>query len=155
MSSYTSSDVSVVPYVEPTPLPSTIPEVQEIGTTSGPLKSAAFFIGAYCKPFNEDFMLCKAENRRPEHCLKEGRKVTRCTAEIIEKLRENCLEDFETHWKCLENNNQTFYMCRPQERAFNKCVFNKLGLRKDIPGAPKDQPQIHEKQKPIFGAIQK
>jgi len=27
-------------------------------------------------------MLCKSENRDPEHCLKEGRKVTRCAAEL-------------------------------------------------------------------------
>jgi hypothetical protein len=31
----------------------------------------------------EDFMLCKSENRDPEHCLKEGRKVTRCAAEMF------------------------------------------------------------------------
>ena len=30
----------------------------------------------------EDFMLCKAENRDPEHCLKEGRRVTRCAADL-------------------------------------------------------------------------
>ena len=30
----------------------------------------------------EDFMLCKKENRDPEHCLKEGRKVTRCAADL-------------------------------------------------------------------------
>lgn len=30
----------------------------------------------------EDFMLCKSENRDPEHCLKEGRRVTRCAAEM-------------------------------------------------------------------------
>lgn len=27
-------------------------------------------------------MLCKQENRDPAHCLKEGRKVTRCAAEL-------------------------------------------------------------------------
>ena len=30
----------------------------------------------------EDFMLCKAENRDPAHCLKEGRRVTRCAADL-------------------------------------------------------------------------
>ena len=30
----------------------------------------------------EDFMLCKAENRDPEHCLKEGRRVTRCAIDL-------------------------------------------------------------------------
>ena len=32
--------------------------------------------------FIEDFMLCKAENRNPEHCLKEGRRVTRCATDL-------------------------------------------------------------------------
>ena len=41
-----------------------------------------FFIGAYCKEYNEDFMLCKAANRAPEHCLAEGRKVTRCAQDL-------------------------------------------------------------------------
>lgn len=51
-------------------------------------------------------MLCKNENRDPAHCLKEGRKVTRCTAEIIGKIRETCLAEFDAHWQCLEKNNQ-------------------------------------------------
>lgn len=51
-------------------------------------------------------MLCKNENRNPEHCLAEGRKVTRCAQAVISKLRENCLQEFDNHWKCLENNNQ-------------------------------------------------
>jgi hypothetical protein len=79
-------------------------------------------------------MLCKAENRDPAHCLKEGRKVTRCAAEVyvvllhlpdlptlppplptqspadsslsIGKIRESCLAEFDAHWQCLEKNNQ-------------------------------------------------
>lgn len=27
-------------------------------------------------------MLCKSENRDPEHCLKEGRRVTRCAIDL-------------------------------------------------------------------------
>jgi len=155
MTTYTASDVAVTTYVDSTPLPSSVPTVQEVGTTSAPLKSAAFFIGGYCKDYNEDFMLCKSENRKPEHCLREGRKVTRCATKAIEKLRENCASEFEKHWQCLELNNQEYYLCRKPERVFNKCVFDKLGLTKTIPGAPKDQPQIHEKKNPIFVAIQK
>ena len=74
-------------------------------------------------------MLCKSEDRNPEHCLKEGRKVTRCAAELcvgytmcfityvsvvadtlmvsrMAKMRENCLTEFDAHWRCLEYNNQ-------------------------------------------------
>lgn len=38
--------------VDPTPMPEDVPKVAELGVTSAPLKSAAFFIGAYCKEFN-------------------------------------------------------------------------------------------------------
>lgn len=75
-------------------------------------------------------MLCKSENRDPAHCLKEGRRVTRCAQDLyvfltrpflfwlltwhldrspfprITKLRENCLAEFDKHWNCLEYNNQ-------------------------------------------------
>jgi NADH dehydrogenase (ubiquinone) 1 alpha subcomplex subunit 8 len=69
-------------FVDPTPAPKSVPPVEEIGLTSAPLKSAAFFIGEYCKDYNADFMLCKNENNDPEHCLKEGRKVTRCALDL-------------------------------------------------------------------------
>ncbi|KAJ7265460.1 putative NADH dehydrogenase 22K chain precursor [Mycena haematopus] len=124
--------------------PQEIPKVAELGTTSAPLKSAAFFLGAYCKEYNEDFMLCKAESREPGHCLKEGRRVTRCATELITKMRENCLAQFEAHWGCLEQNNHQSYRCRVEERPLNACVFDKLGLAKVIPGTPEGRKQIHE-----------
>ncbi|CAO1630284.1 unnamed protein product [Jaminaea pallidilutea] len=142
------------PYVDPSPGPSDVPHVDEVGTTSAPLKSASFFLGAYCKDYNEDFMLCKDESRDPAHCLKEGRRVTRCAQDLIRKLNQNCAKEWEDHWQCLERNNQDLYLCRKPERTFNSCVFDKLQLKKDIPGAPQGQPQIHEKQKPIWKGMQ-
>jgi hypothetical protein len=67
-----------------TPLPDNIPKVKEIGATSAPLMSAAFFIGARCRPFNDDYMKCKedAEGRGELECMKEGRKVTRCAQSV-------------------------------------------------------------------------
>jgi NADH dehydrogenase (ubiquinone) 1 alpha subcomplex subunit 8 len=56
--------------------------VEEVGATSAPLLSAAYHLGSYCQPFNEDFMLCKRENNDPKACLKEGRKVTRCSIDL-------------------------------------------------------------------------
>ncbi|ORY97664.1 putative NADH dehydrogenase 22K chain precursor [Syncephalastrum racemosum] len=136
-------------FVDPTPMPEGIPHVDEVGATSAPLKSASFFIGQYCKPYNEDFMLCKNENNDPAHCLKEGRKVTRCAIDLITKLRENCGKEFDAHWQCLENSNQEFKECRQPERTLNTCVFEKLGLEKKIPGSP-EGPQVHEKTNPVF-----
>ncbi|CEJ02202.1 hypothetical protein G6F70_002989 [Rhizopus microsporus] len=138
-----------VEFVDPTPLPESVPKVDEVGATSAPLKSASFFIGQYCKDYNDDFMLCKNENNNPEHCLKEGRKVTRCAIDLITKLRENCGKEFEAHWKCLDNKNQEFYACRKPERALNACVFEKLGLEKKIPGSSVDE-QIQNKKNPVI-----
>ncbi|KAI0068631.1 Ndufa8, NADH-ubiquinone oxidoreductase complex I 19kd subunit [Artomyces pyxidatus] len=155
MSTFHEGASSSQPYKDPTPLPTSVPKVAELGTTSAPLKSAAFFFGAYCKEYNEDFMLCKAENRDPAHCLKEGRRVTRCATDLITKMRENCLQQFEDHWNCLELNNQEYNPCRKPERVLNKCMFEKLGLVKTIPGTPEGQTPIHEVQKPLFGRMQK
>ncbi|KAF8592113.1 NADH dehydrogenase, alpha subcomplex, subunit 8 [Ramaria rubella] len=155
MSTYRDPAQSKVSYKDPTPLPENIPPVAELGVTSAPLKSAAFFLGAHCKDYNEDFMLCKSEKRQPEHCLFEGRRVTRCAADLISKLRDNCLKEFDAHWNCLEKNNQEYYLCRKPERTLNKCVFDKLGLNKTIPGSPEGKTQVHEIDKPIYKAIQK
>ena len=70
--------------MDTTPLPDSIPKVAEVGTTSAPLLSASFFIGARCQPYNDDFMQCKTENpgKGEFECLKEGRRVTRCAASV-------------------------------------------------------------------------
>ena len=52
MSRYLDPSDSSKPYKDPTPLPADIPKVKELGTTSAPLKSAAFFLGAFCKDYN-------------------------------------------------------------------------------------------------------
>jgi len=154
--SFKNVDASTTrPYTDGTPMPPNVPHVDELGATSAPLKSAAFFIGEYCKEYNEDFMLCKNENRNPEHCLKEGRRVTRCATDLIAKMRENCLQSFDQHWKCLEQNNQEYYACRKEERTLNQCMFEKMGLKKSIPGTPANQVPIHEKKNPIFVRLQK
>ena len=65
-------------------MPDHIPKVKEIGASSAPLMSASYFIGARCKPYNDDYMQCKTEayGRGELDCLKEGRKVTRCAASV-------------------------------------------------------------------------
>ncbi len=35
-----------------------VPDVDELGVTSAPLKSAAFFLGKYCKEYNGTQMHC-------------------------------------------------------------------------------------------------
>jgi hypothetical protein len=72
--------------IDTTPLPDDIPKVKELGASSAPLLSASFFIGARCKDYNDDYMMCKTESggRGELECMKEGRKVTRCAASVYE-----------------------------------------------------------------------
>ncbi|PWN52048.1 putative NADH dehydrogenase 22K chain precursor [Violaceomyces palustris] len=155
MATHRDAQFPSTPYIEPAPAPIGQPKVEEVGATSAPLKSAAFFIGQQCQEVNEDFMLCKNESRDPAHCLKEGRRVTRCAQDLIKKLGENCGKQWEEHWQCLEKNNQELYMCRKPERSLNQCVFEKLKLVKNIPGSPEGQPQIHEKKNPVWSGVQR
>jgi len=138
--------------IDTTPLPSNIPKVQELGASSAPLLSASYFIGARCKPYNDDFMHCKTlSNGRGEiECLQEGRKVTRCAASVIDDVNRNCLEQFRKHWECLDDNNQQLWQCRRKERELNGCVFEKLKLEKKIPGAPANEVQVHERKRQIY-----
>ncbi|EEH17940.1 hypothetical protein PABG_00503 [Paracoccidioides brasiliensis Pb03] len=138
--------------IDTTPMPDDIPKVKEIGATSAPLMSASFFIGDRCRAFNDDYMKCKTEaNGKGElECLREGRKVTRCAASVIKDINANCFDQFKAHWECLEQSNHQLWQCRRPEVALNACVFEKLGLKKEIPDTPKGQTPIHLREKQIY-----
>ncbi|KAK3354395.1 NADH-ubiquinone oxidoreductase 20.8 kDa subunit [Neurospora tetraspora] len=135
-----------------TPLPDSIPKVKELGASSAPLMSAAYFIGARCRDYNDDFMQCKNENpgKGEFECLKEGRRVTRCARSVIADINKSCLEEFRKHWTCLEDNNQQLWQCRPAEWKLNKCVFENLGLKKEIPDQPPNVTPVHLRKQMIY-----
>lgn len=131
------------------PLPKEF-EVDEVGATSAPLLSASYFIGARCRPYNDDFLKCKDENNGGTiECLKEGRRVTRCAVSVLTDLNKHCFDSFKLHYECLEQNNHHLGHCRSSEKIFNACVFQNLKLSKEIPGVPKDK-QIHLNENPIY-----
>ncbi|KAI9699395.1 MAG: hypothetical protein M1836_003006 [Candelina mexicana] len=138
--------------IDTTPLPEDIPKVPEIGASSAPLLSASFFIGARCKPYNDDFMVCKTEsNGKGEiECMKEGRKVTRCAASVLEDINKHCLAEFRRHWECLDNNNQQLWQCRRAETKLNTCVFDNLKLEKHIPDTPENETPVHLRKRQIY-----
>lgn len=39
-------------------------------------------------------MLCKAEDRDPAHCLKEGRRVTRCATDLFVRCLGSVLQGY-------------------------------------------------------------
>ncbi|KAG9317691.1 Ndufa8, NADH-ubiquinone oxidoreductase complex I 19kd subunit, partial [Chiua virens] len=157
MGIFRDSASSSTPYKDATPLPDSVPKVQELGVTSATAQECRLFHWGLLQGVQWcDFMLCKNEAGGDHgRCLKEGRRVTRCATDLINKMRENCLEQFEAHWNCLESNNQEYYACRKPERTLNKCMFEKLGLVKTIPGSPAGQKQMHEVENPIYTTIQR
>ncbi|KAJ3213935.1 hypothetical protein HK099_007113, partial [Clydaea vesicula] len=100
--------------------------VEEVGLTSAPLESMSFYFQSYCKDYTRDFMLCKNETNDPKHCLKEGRRVTRCAMDLIGKLKKHCDPEWKSHWNCLDMKNHHFWECRNEEKPLNDCVFNNL-----------------------------
>lgn len=73
----------------------------------------------------------------------------------IRKLNSTCAKEWQEHFECLERQNHELYLCRKPERTFNSCVFDKLGLKKEIPGTPEGKVPIHEKKDPIWKAMQR
>ncbi|KAJ2893993.1 hypothetical protein MKZ38_008037 [Zalerion maritima] len=135
-----------------TPLPDRIPAVKEIGSSSAPLMSASFFIGARCHDYNDDYMQCKNENpgRGEFECMKEGRKVTRCAQGVLQDINTYCLIEFRKHWECLEQHNQQLFQCRPQEWTLNKCVYDTMKLVKEVPDQPKNSTPVHLRSQQIY-----
>lgn len=135
-----------------TPLPDHIPPVKEIGSSSAPLLSASFFIGARCREYNDDYMMCKNENpgRGEFECMKEGRRVTRCARSVLEDINQHCYIEFRRHWTCLERNNHQLFQCRPQEWNLSKCVYHTLKLVKEVPDQPTTSTPVHLRQKMIY-----
>ncbi|TGJ83664.1 hypothetical protein E0Z10_g5089 [Xylaria hypoxylon] len=151
-----------------TPLPDSIPAVKEVGATSAPLLSAAFFIGARCRPYNDDYMQCKTENpgKGEFECLKEGRRVTRCAATVyvtslhpdifirpkIPNTSTECPSVFVYYADEPDNRStDADTLAVPEvEWKLNQCVFDNLKLEKTIPNTPKDQIPVHLRTKQIY-----
>ncbi|KNC85175.1 NADH dehydrogenase (ubiquinone) 1 alpha subcomplex 8 [Sphaeroforma arctica JP610] len=95
------------------------------------LLAGARHYGQYCKAQNDAFMYCKYDKKDPAKCVEEGKKVTACGIEFFQKLKDNCNAEFTAHWQCLDTSNQENWKCRKTQKAFDDCVFQKMGLSGD------------------------
>ncbi|RDA95352.1 hypothetical protein CP533_3484 [Ophiocordyceps camponoti-saundersi (nom. inval.)] len=141
--------------LDPTPLPDAIPAVKEMGASSAPLLSAAFFIGARCRPYNDDYMQCKTEKAGHGEfdCMKEGRRVTRCAQSVIRDMNTHCLAEFRKHYDCLDDRNHQLWQCRPAEWKLNKCVYDNLKLEKTVPDQPTNVTPVQLRTKQTFADL--
>ncbi|KAI3636737.1 hypothetical protein MIR68_005004 [Amoeboaphelidium protococcarum] len=129
-------------YKNPTP-----ESFKELETTQTPLVSIAYFINEHCKDYNDDYMLCKRDNGDPAMCALEGRRVSRCVRDLVQKTDDKCKESFDSHWKCLQQNNNYYWKCRDQEKMLNQCMYKNFGYKKTIPDAPDYEVPIHMRSK--------
>ena len=58
----------------------------------------------------------------------------------LEDINRSCLDQFRTHWQCLENNNQQLWQCRGEEWKLSACVFDKLVCSVFLPRAALHHP---------------
>lgn len=47
-------------------------------------------------------MLCKAEEKDPRNCIKEGKAVTACTLKFFQMIKKSCPKEMTTYAKCLD-----------------------------------------------------
>lgn len=106
-------------------------DVEELSVTSAVLMGAAHHYGNYCKKQNEAFMDCRIESKDPRKCLKKGKEVTQCALDFFRKVKGSCNEVFTEHWNCLDYSNQEFGRCRKTQKAFDACMADKLGMRRE------------------------
>jgi len=106
--------------------------VQELNVSWPVLQTASVYIGKACEWYNNEFMLCRREERDPRRCLNEGKAVTSCTMDVLKKMKKNCLEDFNAYMYCLERSSGTleFTPCRQTQAALDDCVRKNMNIER-------------------------
>eukprot|EP01094_Clydonella_sp_ATCC50884_P003665 TRINITY_DN1279_c0_g2_i1.p1 TRINITY_DN1279_c0_g2~~TRINITY_DN1279_c0_g2_i1.p1 ORF type:complete len:127 (+),score=28.16 TRINITY_DN1279_c0_g2_i1:31-381(+) len=77
-----------------------------------------------CLAENQAFMLCKAQGKHPSECLREGRDVTKCGYDVLQKA-EGCKDALFKFSQCLEYKNMDYTRCKKERAAF-EAAFAKL-----------------------------
>jgi len=120
-------------------------EVPEIELSVPFLKAAAFQLGKECEAENNEFMLCKFEERDPRKCIQEGKLVTACAMKFFQAVKKSCANEFTSLAMCLDksSHDMTFENCRNTQVAFDGCMKDKLGIEK-APHGYFCESRIHE-----------
>lgn len=145
--------------------------VPEVNLSFPVLQAAAFHLGKYCEWKNNEFMLCKHEEKDTRKCLKEGREVTACAIEFFQKIKKHCRKEFDQYSYCIDKSSgaAAYEPCRKTQAVFDKCVLENLKIERPhwgyfcevkvhdsprpkpepvipvfekLPGLPKDEPLL-------------
>jgi len=139
-----------MPFTEADYLPSEEElKVTELNMTAAPLRAAAHQMGKYCDEQSKEFMLCRREEKDPRKCVYEGKEVTRCGVEFLQKMKKSCAKEFTDYWKCVDHSamDMRLHWCRGKQALFDRCVFDTIGQERPPPGHF-SRIRIHESKRP-------
>lgn len=123
--------------------------VPEIDLSWPVLHAAAFYMGKYCENHNNEFMLCRNEEKDPTKCINEGKAVTACAMNFFQKLKKNCRQEFDQYYNCVyrSSHNASFQPCRNTQEVLDKCALDKLGIERP-PYGYFAEVKIHDTKRP-------
>lgn len=106
--------------------------VQEINLSTPSLRAAAFHLGKTCEAQNNEYMLCRKEEKDPRKCLDEGKAVTACSLNFFRQIKKSCLEEFSQYANCLDKSSRDmeYKYCRNTQAIYDKCVLDNLDLER-------------------------
>lgn len=123
--------------------------VPEINLTYPVLHAASFYVGKKCEQENNEFILCRNEEKDARRCINEGKAVTACALDFFKQLKKHCREDFEKHVQCLDKSSSilSFGHCRESQHVVDKCVLENLKIERP-PFGYFCEAKIHDSPRP-------
>jgi len=124
-------------------------EVPEIELSTPYLKAGSFHLGKQCEAENNEFMLCRIEEKDPRKCLQEGKVVTACAMKFFQAVKSSCAKEFTDLAMCLDKSSwdMGFDACHKTQALFDGCMKDKLGMERPHWGYF-CEPRVHETQRP-------
>ncbi|CAG0916224.1 unnamed protein product [Notodromas monacha] len=106
--------------------------VEEVNLSSVTLTAAAFQYGKYCENYNNEFMLCRREEKDPRKCLDEGKLVTSCALEFFRKVKKSCSAELADYSYCLDKSSTNLdpSKCRRTQGVYDQCILDNLGIER-------------------------
>jgi len=123
--------------------------VQEVNVSTPYLKAASLFLGKHCEAVNNEYILCKAEEKDPRKCIREGKAVTACTLKFFQMVKASCATELTTYAQCLDKSSADMHVryCRNTQAFFDSCMLTKLGMERPNYGYL-CEPHIHITDRP-------
>jgi len=123
--------------------------VQELTVSSPILRAIVPYMGYACDTTGKEYMLCKLEERDPRKCLKEGKDITACGLNFLQRTKQTCRSELTAFARCIEWNSMdmNFEYCRRDQAVLDECMLQKM----NAPRAPFgyfSQMRIHDTKRP-------